>query len=79
MFGIELYIVKHLGNGFAVNHLVDIVVILEHVDVHRIGVAKQVVQVTKDLLVGTYQKDAQIVVLTWLEFVNGQGVGDALV
>ena len=48
------------------------------VDVHGVSVAEEVVQVAQDFLIGSHEKDAQIVVLAVLEFVHWQGVCHAL-
>ena len=45
-----------------------------HRDVYSSGVAKQVVHVTKNFLIGTHQKDAQVVFLALLQRVHRQRV-----
>jgi len=72
LLGAELHIVEYLGNSLTINHLVYLVVVFVDVDVHRIGVTEQVVQVAQNLLIGTHQKPPQIVVLTLPQPVNGQ-------
>ena len=57
--GLELHVVQHLGHGVAVDQVGDLVALLGQPDVHRVGIAEQVVQVAEDLLVGAGQEDAQ--------------------
>ena len=73
-----MHIVEHLGHGFAVDNLVDFVVVGEHVDVHGIGVTKQIVQVTQNLLICTHKKHSEIVVLALAQIVNRQRMRETL-
>ena len=57
--GVELHVVEHLGHRVAVHQVGDLVALLGQPDVHRVGVAEQVVQVAQDLLVGAGQEDAE--------------------
>ena len=55
----ELHVVQHLGHRVAVDQVGDLVALLGQPDVHRVGVAEQVVQVAEDLLVRAGEKDAE--------------------
>ena len=48
------------------------------VDVHRVGIAEQVVHVAKDFLIGADQEDAQHIVLTLANLVYRQAGLDRL-
>ena len=52
--------------------------VLKDVDVYRVGVAEQVVHVAQNLLISAHEEDAQVVVLSVFEFVDGQRVGNTL-
>ena len=57
--GLELDVVEHLGHRVAVHHVGDLGTLLGHLDVDRIGVAEQVVEVAQDR-VGAGEEDAQM-------------------
>ena len=48
------------------------------IDVHSVGVAKEVVHVAQNLLISTHEEHAQIVGFSFLECVHWQAVSDAL-
>ena len=73
-----MHIVEHLSHRFAINHLIDFVVVFIHIDVHGIGVAKQVVHIAENFLVGTHQKHAEIVAFSLTEAVHRQRMRDAM-
>ena len=72
--GTVLYVFQHVSHGFAIDDLVDIVALFVHRDMYRIGVTKQVVEVTEDFLIGTDQEHADIIVLLVAERVQRDGV-----
>ena len=69
-----MHIFKHVGNGFAINDLVDVVSLFVHGDVHRISVAKQVVQVAQDFLICAHEEHTYIIMLLVGEVVQRNGV-----
>ena len=64
--GVELDVVEHLGHGVAVNQVGDLVALLGEPDVHRVGVAEEVVQVAQDLLIGAGKEDPEDVGLPFV-------------
>ena len=52
--------------------------VLENVDVYRIGVAEQVVHIAQDFLISTHEEDTQVIMLAGFELMDRQGVGNAL-
>ena len=49
------------------------------IDVHSISVAKQVVKVAQNLLIGTHEENTQVVVLALLKSVHRQEMRESLV
>jgi hypothetical protein len=60
---------------YRVNHVPGFIV---KSDVYGIGVSKKVMQITQNFLVGTYQKKADIVVIIFPDFVQGQILGTTI-
>ena len=73
---VVLHIVEHFLNRFAIENLVDVVMSVLHRDMRGIGVAKEIVHVAKDFLIGTHKEHTQIVVLRLLQLVDWQNVTD---
>ena len=51
-----LHIVKHLGNGFAIDNLVDFIMVLIARDVYGVRVTEKIMEVAKNLLVCPYKE-----------------------
>ena len=70
--GIVLHIFEHLFNRFTINDLIDVVGAVLYGNMYRIGISKQVVHIAQNLLIGTHEEDAKVVVLILLQRVNRQ-------
>ena len=69
-----LHVFQHVGHGLAVDDLVDVVALFVHGDVYGVGVAKQVVEVAEDFLVGTHEENTDIIMLLVGEAMQRDGV-----
>ena len=73
--GVILHILEYIGHGFAVDRLVDGISVGIDGDMHRIGVAEEVVHVAENLLVGTYEENTDVISIAHAEGVQGNVVG----
>ena len=68
----ELHVVEHLGHRVAMHEVTDLVALGGEVDVHRVRVTEQVVQVAKDLLICAGEEHAEDVRLAVPPLVERQ-------
>ena len=61
-FGVILHVFQHVGYRLAVDGLVNGICLVVHGDMHRIGIAEEVVHVAEDLLVGSHEEHTDVVV-----------------
>ena len=59
--GLILHIAQHVSHGLTVDDVLDVVAILVGGDVDGIRVAKEVVHVAQNLLIGTHEEHTDIV------------------
>ena len=78
MFRVVLHVLEHVGHGFAVNGLVDTVVFAVNGDVYGVRIAKEVVHIAQNFLIGAHEKYADIIVLAVLDGMERQ-IGRLLV
>ena len=57
---------------FAINHLVDVIVVVLHTDMNGSGVSKEVVHISKYLLIGSHEEHTEIIRFALAQGVNGQ-------
>ena len=70
-----MYIFKHIGHRFPVYHLLYIVAVFVHRDMYGIGVAKEVVHVAQDFLIGSHQEHTYIIMFVQLDGVEWDIIG----
>ena len=73
-FRIVFHIVENIGHGLAVDDLRNFVAIFRERDVHGVGVAEQVVEVSQDLLIGSDEEHSEIIWLVGFEIVHAKAV-----
>ena len=73
--GVILHILEHIGHRFAVDRLVDGISVGIDGDMHRIGVAEEIVHVAENLLVGTYEENADVIPIAHAESMQGDVIG----
>ena len=70
--GVVLHIIEHLGHRLAINHLVDVIMVVLHTDMNGSGVAKEVVHIAKYLLIGSHEEHTEIIRFALAQGVTGQ-------
>ena len=67
LLGVILYILQHLLDRLTIENLVDVIVPVLHGDMDSRRVAKEVMHIAQNLLVGSHKEHAEIIVLILLQ------------